>query len=93
MEVEFMTKTEAEKRFKRIKNFEQTVIIWSVGSLLLVMVLLIEGDTSIGLQALAGLAFILMIFGWMIGLLHRVLKKRELLKYDTGTLAMIADET
>jgi len=84
-----MTKTEMEKRFKRRKNVEQTAFNWAIAFTLLTIILLIQGDEMISLQGLAALAFTLLIFGWVIGLVHDILKKLELRKYDTGTLASI----
>ena len=92
MEVDFMTKTETEKRFKRRKNIEKTFVIWAVGFLLIAIILLIIGDTSISVQALAAIGITLMMYGWGLDLLHRFLKKRELRSYDTGSLAMIDTE-
>ena len=92
MEVDFMTKTEMEKEFKRRKQTEQTFIIWAFGLILIILLFLIIGERSISLQQLAVMAFMLMIFGWLIGSLHQILKKRELRRYDTGSLAMIDTE-
>lgn len=91
-----MKEIENKKKEKRVKRDQKLLITWGMGFFLVVVIVAMNGGTTIELWKLAELGLILILIGTalptIVDIIKKFREKRELKKYDTGTLAQIENE-